>query len=90
MTKEQIELIVAMLSGQQAATVHLAMLFAKQAGISKDDIAASFRNTGELLGQDVKNRETIITVLNHIAKGIETASPEHEKSVEEQIKSFLH
>lgn len=62
MTKEQLDFIVAMIAGQQTATVHLSLMFAEQAGVSKDLVAESFRQTAELLGQDVMNREIIVTV----------------------------
>lgn len=29
-------------------------------------------------------------VLNHIAKGIDTSNPEHQKNVADEIKSLLH
>ncbi|HEG4372762.1 hypothetical protein [Klebsiella oxytoca] len=90
MTKEQLDLIVAMLAGHQTATVHLSLLFAEQAGISKGLVADSFRRTAELLEQDVMNRDTIVTVLNQIAKGIDTSTTEQQKNIEEIIKNVLH
>lgn len=90
MTKEQLDFIVAMIAGQKTATVHLSLMFAEQAGVSKDLVAESFRQTAGLLGQDVMNREIIVTVLNQIANGINTSTTEHQKNIEEMVKNVLH
>lgn len=90
MTKEQLELIVALFAGQQAATAHLSMIVAKKHGIEKEDMAESFRKTAELLGDNIPNKKIIALVLNQIAYGISTSSPESQKVIEEQIKNLLH
>lgn len=90
MTKEQLELIAALIAGQQAAIVHLSMKVAQHAGINKEDMAESYRKTAELLDDKVQNKKIIMMVLNQIAQGIDTSSPEHQKHVEEQIKNLLH
>ncbi|MFW7226158.1 MULTISPECIES: hypothetical protein [unclassified Serratia (in: enterobacteria)] len=90
MTKEQLELIVALFAAQQAATVHLSMLVAQNNGIEKENMADSFRKTAELLGDHVPNKEIISLVLNQIAYGISTSAVESQKVIEKQIKELLH
>ncbi|EMO9461670.1 hypothetical protein ACRZER_003325 [Raoultella ornithinolytica] len=90
MTKDQLEHIIAMFNAQQAATVHLSLLFAEQAGISKGLVADSFRQMAEALQENVNNRETVALVLNQIATGIDSPATEHQKSIEEMIKNVLH
>ncbi|WP_332829483.1 hypothetical protein [Escherichia coli] len=55
MTKEQLELIAALLAGQQVAIVHLSMKLAEQAGLDKTELADSFRKTANHL--DEKNAQ---------------------------------
>ena len=90
MTKEQLELIAALLAGQNAAIVHLSMKLAEHAGLDKSDLADSFRKTGELLAEQTRNKKIIAMVLNQIAAGIDTSRPESQKEMEEQIKNLLH
>lgn len=90
MTKEQLEIIVSLLAGQQAAIVHLSVKFAEHASLDKADLAESFRRTAELLQQETRNIEIIKMVLNQIASGINTSNPESKQDVAEQIKSLLH
>lgn len=90
MTKEQLELIVALFAAQQAATVHLSMVVAQQNGIEKETMASSFLKTAERLGDHVPNKEIISLVLNQIAHGISTSAFESQKIIEDQIKDLLH
>lgn len=90
MTKEQVELIAALLAGQQAAIVHLSMKLAERAGLDKSELADSFRKTANLLEEQTRNREIIAMVLNQVAAGIDTSRPEHQKDMEQQIKNLLH
>lgn len=90
MTKEQLNLIAALLAGQQAAIVHLSMKLAERSGLDKKDLAESFRRTAILLEEQTRNREIIAMVLNQVAAGIDTSGPENQKDVEDQIKHLLH
>lgn len=90
MTKEQLELIVALLAGHQAATVHLSLLVAKKHGIDTNEMAESFRRTAELLGDHIQNKKIIALVLNQIASGISTSTPESQRDFEDKIKDLLH
>ncbi|EMW4538901.1 hypothetical protein AAE374_000622 [Salmonella enterica] len=90
MTKEQLELIAALLAGQQAAIVHLSMKLAERANLDKGELAESFRKTAQLLEDATRNKEIIAMVLNQIAAGIDTSKSESQKDVTEQIKSLLH
>ncbi|AXC64877.1 TPA: hypothetical protein ACGAD2_005228 [Salmonella enterica subsp. enterica serovar Newport] len=90
MTKEQMETIVAMLAGQQAAIIHLSILFAQHAGTDKESLADSFRENARLLGAQTRNKEVISLVLNQIASGISASTPETHESIKNQIKNLLH
>lgn len=90
MTKEQLNMIVALITAQQIATTHLSLLVAEQAGIPKENIADSFSKTAELLAPDFKNREIVIQVLQTIAAGINSSEGAELSRVEEQIRNLLH
>ena len=90
MTKEQLNMIVALLTAQQIATTHLSLLIAEQSGIPKEGIAESFRKTAERLAPNFKNRDIISKALQAIAEGIDSSTPADPAQVEEQIRSLLH
>ncbi|HAX5209017.1 TPA: hypothetical protein JZG45_003867 [Escherichia coli] len=90
MTREQLELITALLAGQTAAIVHLSVKFAEHADLNKSELADSFCKTADLLEEQTNNRKIIAMVLNQIASGIENTQPEGRKDIEEQIKKLLH
>lgn len=90
MTKEQLEIIVAMLAGQSAAIVHLSMKVAKIGGLDKNELADSYRKTANLLPEGARNREVIALALNQIAKGMKTAQPGSTKDVTDDIRQMLH
>lgn len=89
MTKEQLEMLVAMYAGQNAAIVHLAMLFSELSNIDKEVVAGSFKATANLLGDDIKNKEIIAMVLNQVVRGIETSGKSGDEQME-QIRKLLH
>lgn len=74
MTDEQLSTIGALITGLNLAVVHLANVVASQAGIDKDELAASFEETGNGIPLDVKNREAIKMGLSQIAQGIRNAA----------------
>lgn len=80
MTEQQLKIIVALLSGTQLAIVHLSNTLCRKHGISLETLASSFEQTGELIPQDVANREIQQMVLKQIAEGIRSSSagPEYE------------
>ncbi|EJM8065604.1 hypothetical protein NO550_004721 [Escherichia coli] len=90
MTKEQLELIAALLAGQQVAIAHLSIKLAEQAGLDKTELADSFRKTANHLDERMRNKKIIALTLNQIADGIDTSRAEGQKDIEEKIKSLLH
>lgn len=90
MTKEQLEIIVAMLAGQSAAIVHLSMKVAEISNLDKTEFADSYRKTANLLAETTRNREIIAMVLNQIANGIDTAKAESAQDISEDIRTLLH
>ncbi|ECL8477711.1 hypothetical protein FTZ03_11840 [Salmonella enterica] len=90
MTKEQLEIIVAMLAGQSAAIVHLSMKVAEIANLDKNEFADSYRKTANLLAETTRNREIIAMALNQIANGMDTAKAESAQDIAEDIRTLLH
>jgi hypothetical protein len=80
MTEKQLQTIIALLSGTQFAIVHLSNILSQQHGISSEDIAASFEQTGENIPPTIANRELVQIVFRQIATGIRGSSsgPEYE------------
>ncbi|ENI0470661.1 hypothetical protein ACY3SZ_004041 [Yersinia enterocolitica] len=89
MTKEQMEILIAMHMGQCTAMVHLGRLFSELANMDKEVVAKSFKATADLIGDNVKNKEIIAMVLNQIATGIETSGKSGDEQME-QIRKLLH
>lgn len=90
MTKEQLEIIVAMLAGQSAAIVHLSLKVAEISALDKKEFADSYRKTANLLADTVRNREVVALALNQIANGMDTAEPEMANTISDDIRSMLH
>ena len=80
MTEKQLQTIVALLSGTQLAIVHLSNIIRHQHGISPEEIASSFEQSGENIPSNVADRDLIQMVLRQIASGIRgsSAGPEYE------------
>lgn len=78
MTKEQLQVITGLLTGMQAATVHLANVICQQTGVSPEDLAESFESTSEAIPQDAANREPIQLVLRQIAAGIRNSNASYD------------
>lgn len=70
MNKEQMDTVVGLLSGMQTAVVHLSNVLCVHTGVSPDDLATSFEETGEAIPADVKNRQLLQLVLRQVAAGI--------------------
>lgn len=74
MNKEKMEIIVGLLSGMQTAVVHLSNVLCVHTGITPDDMATSFEETGEAIPADMKNRHLLQLVLRQVAAGIRGSS----------------
>jgi len=80
MTEKQLATIIALLSANQFAIVHLANVIAQHHQISPEEFATSFEQTGEAFPNGVANKELIQMVMRQIAAGIRNSSdgPEYE------------
>ncbi|AOP43719.1 hypothetical protein [Edwardsiella piscicida] len=90
MTKEQLEIIIAMLAGQSAAIVHLSSKVAEISGLDKKEFADSYRGTANLLAKTTRNREIIAMTLNQIANGMDSSQPAGPKDISDDIRDMLH
>lgn len=70
MTKEQLETIVGLIAGMQTAVVHLSNVMCLRTGITPDDLARSFEETGAAIPEGARNRELMQLVLRQVAAGI--------------------
>ena len=75
MHDDQIKAIVGLFTGVELAMVHMANILVTKGVASRDEIAASYRKTAENVGEEVANRHLVVTVLGHIASGIEGSVP---------------
>jgi hypothetical protein len=73
MTDKQLQTIVGLIAGMQAANVHLANVLCQKTGISHDDLASSFEETAEAIPAGVANRELMQIVLRQVSAGIRNA-----------------
>lgn len=70
MDKAQLETVVGLLSGMQTAVVHLSNVLCLHTGITPEDLATSFEETGAAIPAEVRNRELLQIVLHQVASGI--------------------
>ena len=70
MTDQQLQTIVALITGMQTSIVHLSNLLASTTSISHEDIAASFEATADAIPDEVKNKQITQLVLRQVAGGI--------------------
>ncbi|MBU9866805.1 hypothetical protein [Rahnella aceris] len=84
------ETIVALMAGQSAAIVHLALKVAEQTGIDKGELADSFRKSAGLLDKSIRNVESISAALCQIAMGIELSQTESQQVIADEIKKMMH
>lgn len=71
MKAEELETIVGLLSGMEAAIMHLADVVAGQSGTEKALLAKSFREAAERLPPEMRGRELASMILHRIAEGME-------------------
>lgn len=90
MTKEQLEVIIAMLAGQTAAIVHLSLKVAEISNKDKKEFADSYRRTANLLAETTRNREIIAMTLNQIANGMDSSQPAGPRDISDDISDMLH
>lgn len=90
MTKEQLEIIIAMLAGQTAAIVHLSLKVAEISNADKKEFADSYRKTANLLAETTRNREIIAMTLNQIANGMDSSHPAGPRDISDEIRDMLH
>lgn len=87
MTKEQLEVIIAVIAGTQAGIVALVGAL-KTAGAIGDveTIAAQIERSAAAVGADVKNREVIQMTLRHLVSGLRGRKTD----ADEEIRRLLH
>jgi hypothetical protein len=90
LTKEQLEMIVALLAGHSAAIVHLSLKVAEIGELDKKKFADSYRKTASLLDDAIRNRDVIAMTLNQIANGMDSAQPETPDDIAASIRKLLH
>lgn len=89
-TKEQLEIIIAMLAGQTAAIVHLSLKVAEISNADKKEFADSYRKTANLLAETTRNREIIAMTLNQIANAMDSSQPAGPRDISDEIRDMLH
>ena len=89
-TKEQLEIIIAMMAGQTAAIVHLSLKVAEISNLDKKEFADSYRKTANLLAETTRNREIIAMTLNQIANGMDSSKPVGPRDISDEIRDMLH
>ena len=75
MTPDQLATLTALIAGLQAGIVNLAHLLAQvPGGLSKNEIARSYRLSAAALPAEAANRDIVALVLTQIAAGIESSA----------------
>ena len=83
MTKDQLQAIVGLLTGTQAAVTHLANVLCNKVGISHENLAKSFEETASAVPAETLNRDLIQVSLRQVASGIrDTRNQEWEKALD--------
>lgn len=89
MTKEQLEIIVALISSQQMALTHLSLKVASLTGFDRQELANSFLREGERL-LTKHNGELANVIFSQIARGIEKAEEQSQENIKGEINGLLH
>ncbi|AEJ56938.1 TPA: hypothetical protein LAN07_004437 [Escherichia coli] len=89
MTKEQLEVIVALISSQQMALTHLSLKVASLTGCDKQELANSFLQEGERL-LTRHNGKLANVIFSQIARGIEAGEEQSQENIRGEINGLLH
>lgn len=88
-TKEQLEIIIALISSQQVAISHLSLKIAELTNTNASDLAESFRAMGKELS--TKNNGVIAEIIfKQIANGIEIRNETSKEDIKKEITGLLH
>lgn len=78
MEDSQLKAVIGLFAGIETAVVHMSTILTEKGIATRQEIAASYRQTAANILPAAQNRDLIALVLNQIAQGVEGSSPHEE------------